>query len=108
MINYEHIKTGIAVINEFRKELKVLCEEYQQKLDGVCPENISKSISRIADNRPYIHLVDISPEGHYTKDEIIEEGFELKYDEGERSLYSDIFNCVEVVCTVHNEEDSAK
>ena len=55
-INYDHIKAGAAVINEFDKRLKALCEEYQQKLSDACPEDICHCIGDAAKPRYCIQL----------------------------------------------------
>lgn len=50
-MNYDHIKAGTAVINEFDKRLKALCEEYQQKLSDACPEDIYHCIEDVSKSR---------------------------------------------------------
>lgn len=69
-INYDHIKAGTAVINEFDKRLKALCEEYQQKLSDACPEDIHHCIGDVTTkSRRCIQL-------HYnTLEEALEDGF---------------------------------
>ena len=56
-INYDHIKAGTAVINEFDKKLRALCKEYQQKLSDACPEDISRSIEGVHSDAYYCILL---------------------------------------------------
>lgn len=105
MINYEHIKAGIAVIKEFRKELTAICEKYQAKFNDVCPEDIAERISDVSNHHLWIHLSDYS--GEYSKNEIVSDGFELDHEDDGRSFYHREIDGIEVICSIY-EEDSTE
>lgn len=108
MINYEHIKAGIAVINEFRKELKALCEKYQAKLNDACPEDIEEMISRVAGHNIWIHISDFSPEGHFSKEEIVSDGFKFDHSYDNMTYYRREFDGVSVYACAHDKEGSTE
>ena len=101
MINYEHIKAGIAVIKEFRKELTALCEKYQAKFNEACPENIAKRISDVANHCLWIQLSDYSRE--YSKNEIVSDGFEFDHKDDGTSFYHREIDGIEVICSIFEE-----
>ena len=102
MINYEHIKAGIAVIKEFRKELTALCEKYQAKFNKVCPEDIAERISDAANHNLWIHLSGYS--GEYSKNEIVSDGFEFDYEDDGTSFYHREIDGIEVICSIFEED----
>lgn len=102
MINYEHIYKGTEIINEFHRELLDLCERYRVRLEEACPENISTSLPGVADNCPYILLGD-----DYTKEQLIEDGFDFKYksDCSNLAVYTKLINGVDVEVTCTTDEE---
>ena len=102
MINYEHIKAGIAVIKEFREELTALCEKYQAKFNEVCPEDIAEKISDVANNRFWIQLPNYSRE--YSKIEIVSDGFEFDFKDDDTSFYHREIDGIEVICSIFEED----
>lgn len=108
MINYEHIKAGIAIINEFRKELKVLCERYQAKFNEACPEDIGDIISHVAGHHIWVQISDNSPEEHYSKEEIVSDGFEFDHHYDDTTFYRREIDGVNVYACIHNEEDGTE
>ena len=90
-INYDHIKAGTAVINEFDKRLKALCEEYQQKLSDACPEDICHCIGDAAKPRYCIQLRYNTLE-YNTLEEALEDGFGnvCESDNGRLHLYLNV------------------
>ena len=104
MINYEHIKAGIAVIKEFRKELTALCKKYQAKFNEVCPEDLAKTISDVAKHHIWIQLTDYS--GEYSKNEIVSDGFEFDHKIDDTSFYRREVDGIEVICSC--EEDGTE
>ena len=102
MINYEHIKAGIAVIKEFRKELTALCKKYQAKFNEVCPEDLAKKISDVANHYLWIQLTDYS--GEYSKNEIVSDGFEFYHKIDGTSFYRREIDGTEVICSIFEED----
>ena len=80
-INYDRIKAGTAVINEFDKKLRVLCEEYQQKLSEACPEDIHYCIGDAAKPRYCIQL------RYNTLEEALGDGFGNVHEADNGSLH---------------------
>ena len=102
MINYEHIKAGIAVIKEFRKELTALCEKYQAKFNEVCPEDIAEKISDVANHHLWIQLSNYS--GEYSKIEIVSDGFEFDHEDDGTSFYHREIDGIKVICSIYEED----
>ena len=102
MINYEHIKAGIAVIKEFRNELTALCEKYQAKFNEVCPEDIAEKISDVANTHFWIQLPDYSRE--YSKNEIVSDGFEFDHKIDGTSFYLREIDGIKVICSIFEED----
>ena len=102
MINYEHIKAGIAVIKEFHKELTALCEKYQAKFNKVCPEDIAERISDAANHNLWIHLSGYS--GEYSKNEIVSNGFGFDHKIDDTSFYHRKIDGIDVVYSMFEED----
>ena len=102
MINYEHIKAGIAVIKGFRNEVAALCEKYQAKFNEVCPEDIAERISDVANHHLWIQLPDCSRE--YSKNEIVSDGFEFDHKIDDVSFYHREIDGIEVICSIYEED----
>nr|DAU71485.1 MAG TPA: hypothetical protein [Caudoviricetes sp.] len=100
MINYEHIAAGALVAAEFSKELRELCARYDKKFREAVPENISGILENILERK--VLRVQLC-EG-YTKEELIRDGFEYKFESNTTVYYTLIYQGIEVIASVEKQE----
>lgn len=101
MINNKNLYAGTMVLNEFRKELKALCDEYTPKLAEACPEDIcgelwDDSIRTVRSIRILLMAKNV------TADELISKGFAYERTNNSGDLFKKQINGINVTCCVNN------
>lgn len=102
MVNWENIRTGTMILNEFQDKIKSLCEEYENKLAGACPENIS---SLFGDQILFQPRLQINSQHNITENEAKNNGFiNAGYPIGEDYVFfKKCVNGVDVICVIPKE-----
>ena len=101
MINTKNIYAGVMVLNEFRKELEALCDEYTLQLAEACPEDIcgelwDDSIRTVRSIRILLMAKNV------TADELISKGFAYERTNNSGDLFKKQINGINVTCCVNN------
>lgn len=102
MINTKNIYAGVMVLNEFRKELKALCDEYTPKLAEACPEDIRGELWDDSE-RTVRSIRILLRTKNVTSYELIYKGFAYKGRNSTGVLLEKQINGINVTCCVNND-----